>query len=1564
MNKVYRLQSYFVLPTLLSILWGLTTAFYVSISRAETATYTTAGTSTWQAPVGVTSVTVEAWGGGGAGGGATGNPAKGGGGAGGQYAKKVLTVVPGTNYTVIVGAGGIAGNGNGPAGGDSTFASTSVVAKGGAGGLVAATNNSGGNGGAGSSTGGTGTTVFAGGNGSNGVSTGTGGAGGGGAGSTGTGGNASGNTAGTGGTAGGGNGGAGLTSRGTGNSGATAGGGGGAGYATNGTDRNGGNGAAGQVVLNWVTLPPTVTTNAASALTTTGTTLNGTVSSNGASTTVTFDYGLNTSYGSSITATGSPLAAAATNSAVSAALAGLTCNTLYHFRAKGVNSGGTTNGSDATFTTSSCPATVVSSISTTSTNPTLANTAVLWTVVFSASVTGVDSSDFSLFQGSGTTGASISSVTGGGTTWTVTANTGTAVVGTLRLDLLDNDSIIGAGSIPLGGAGAGNGNFSGQSYTLMPATCTAGMLFCDDFERSVVVGGANTAGAVGTATGYGAWVVAPLAGACAGVTGNKGCAGIDSDIPPFSTASSPRANATRSMFTRWTNVTVTSPVISLVGKAGAQLSFWLRRGSDCFSEWPSNNTKGCNVTLTPFTPTSGEEFQVQYKNSAGTWVVIAQYPMDDAPGEIITPVIDLPDDAFHATFQFRFAQPGGSGSGATNGGAAGVRGYDYWHVDNVSLREIPSTTYTGPFCDTFEGDLSRWSMSGTGGARIGSTYFENGAHNMDLRWNTVSATTRATDLSTNSGNNTITFWVKRGTGTATTPNTLNSDYPETGKSLKVDYLNNAGTWTTLTTFLGGGTDGQIYSATATPATNSYTLPANAKWSGFKLRFSLLTGSGLFDQDYWHVDDVCVGSSVGATDLGITMTSSGSFTPSELVSYTMTVNNHGPIVEPGPITIIDTLPTGLTFVAGSVGWSCLATGQVVACTQNTSLAVNATTTLTLTAQINVGAPNSITNSATVSGQSNDTATANNTATKTDGFFVPSYVFTTGACTNGVTVGTGSCQLLTWSPQTSAKPSANVYITAVNASNVATQLSASSATTVGMQFGLSCHNPTTNAGIQASFSAASTALPLCTANGATPSGWTASDNQVFATGSPSVGPFNFNYADAGEVELYVRKTTATTQMGSSGNFVVKPVGLCLYSTDLANCAAADASCAKEKAAGDTFNLTLKAVAWQSNGDTDLCNGNATTPNFKLSAIDLTHTLVAPAAGAVGTISVDTIDFTSNGWASVNQTVSEVGVFTFTATPPAYLPTASNPAGETIAAASTGNFGRFYPHHFTTTVTPSNGSFTYSGQPFTTIVTAMNTAGVTTNNYAGAFARETTLTDANDASNNSAALGTFANAVIPATQFIDGVATLSTTAATIYKLSYTFNDKETAPLEVRIGSAPLKIRAVETSDTTITSSGYVEGLTPIRAGQLRLINVYGSELLPIKVDMRAEYFNGTRWLLNNIDSMTVIPTAGATTSGGISTNTCFLPNPRPASPTNAFCLASSPALTLANGTGSLFVFDQTTPLVGFTDLTINLATMPWLQGDWSGALPDTGYTMSPIARIRFGSPKAPYIYLRERY
>ncbi len=96
---------------------------------------------------------------------------------------------------------------------------------------------------------------------------------------------------------------------------------------------------------------PTVTTGAATSVTSTGATLNGTVNANNDSTAVTFEYGLTTAYGTTVTADQSPVTGIA-DTAISFNLSGLSTDTSYHYRVVGENNSGTSYGLDQDFTTS------------------------------------------------------------------------------------------------------------------------------------------------------------------------------------------------------------------------------------------------------------------------------------------------------------------------------------------------------------------------------------------------------------------------------------------------------------------------------------------------------------------------------------------------------------------------------------------------------------------------------------------------------------------------------------------------------------------------------------------------------------------------------------------------------------------------------------------------------------------------------------------------------------------------------------------------------------------------------------------------------------------------------------------------------------------------------------------------------------------------------------------------------------------------------------------------------------------------------------------------------------
>ncbi len=97
---------------------------------------------------------------------------------------------------------------------------------------------------------------------------------------------------------------------------------------------------------------PAATTLSATSVTSTSAVLNGTVNANGSSAVASFDYGLDTTYGTNVT--GSPVTVSGSaDTAVSMSLTGLMPATTYHFRAHAINSGELADGGDQTFTTSS-----------------------------------------------------------------------------------------------------------------------------------------------------------------------------------------------------------------------------------------------------------------------------------------------------------------------------------------------------------------------------------------------------------------------------------------------------------------------------------------------------------------------------------------------------------------------------------------------------------------------------------------------------------------------------------------------------------------------------------------------------------------------------------------------------------------------------------------------------------------------------------------------------------------------------------------------------------------------------------------------------------------------------------------------------------------------------------------------------------------------------------------------------------------------------------------------------------------------------------------------------------
>ncbi len=124
------------------------------------------------------------------------------------------------------------------------------------------------------------------------------------------------------------------------------------------------------------------------------------------------------------------------------------------------------------------------------------------------------------------------------------------------------------------------------------------------------------------------------------------------------------------------------------------------------------------------------------------------------------------------------------------------------------------------------------------------------------------------------------------------------------------------------------------------------------------------------------------------DLAIAKSHSGNAVIGKELPFTLTVTANevevdGTVVttgDPGPITVVDTLPAGLTFVSAvGDGWDCSAAGQVVTCTRAAGLALGASSDITLTTLVQSGAYPTVTNPATVGSPATDIDLTNNATT---------------------------------------------------------------------------------------------------------------------------------------------------------------------------------------------------------------------------------------------------------------------------------------------------------------------------------------------------------------------------------------------------------------------------------------------------------------------------------------------------------------------------------------------------------------------------------------------------------
>ncbi|AVZ79760.1 hypothetical protein C3497_10165 [Zoogloeaceae bacteirum Par-f-2] len=468
---------------------------------------------------------------------------------------------------------------------------------------------------------------------------------------------------------------------------------------------------------------------------------------------------------------------------------------------------------------------------------------------------------------------------------------------------------------------------------------------------------------------------------------------------------------------------------------------------------------------------------------------------------------------------------------------------------------------------------------------------------------------------------------------------------------------------------------------------------------------------------------------------------------------------------------------------------------------------------------------------------------------------------------------------------------------------------------------------------------------------------------------------HYNDAGKMRLnaHYQGTAANGDEGltlsGEDEFVVKPVGLCVKSAS-GQCEAGDHTCNKFKAAGEPFHLTVRAVAWESDSDEDLCTGNQTTPNYRQAGVELDSELVAPNDGHSGSVGVNSIDFEAAdaGQKTVAQSISEVGVFRFTATPPAgaYF-------GETVAGGVSAPIGRFTPSRLAVSEnTPlfehacAAGGFSYLGQPFgfltdpQIIVTGRNAANGVTQNYGGRFWR--LASSLAGRSYQNAAPGTNANLSVDQAgtagpwigkEDYDGKATVTVSGV---KLRYEKPANPEAPFDARVH---LDLTAADLTDEDgichdPDGDGDCDGFrlaniggTQLRWGRLEVERRHQHlETEPVTLPLRAKYFAGSRFVLNADDNCSALTDNGK----------LHLDNGSEPTQTDGNIIVGG-GITTLSGLGSFaggeLALQFSAPGLGnagFVDVTPQLeaAGLSWLRYDWDG---DGAHDDNPRGRASWG-------------
>ncbi|MBN2793149.1 MAG: DUF11 domain-containing protein [Desulfuromonadales bacterium] len=374
--------------------------------------------------------------------------------------------------------------------------------------------------------------------------------------------------------------------------------------------------------------------------------------------------------------------------------------------------------------------------------------------------------------------------------------------------------------------------------------------------------------------------------------------------------------------------------------------------------------------------------------------------------------------------------------------------------------------------------------------------------------------------------------------------------------------------------------------------------------------------------------------------------------------------------------------------------------------------------------------------------------------------------------------------------------------------------------------------------------------------------------------------FNYAGAAR-NVRVRATVgASAPACSSDNFAIRPQTFTVTSSDAGNTSLTGLPVV---AAGDLFSLSAAGVSGYDGTpqiDTSLVSGTPTAGTLTGSF---------PAANAVTGIATGVgFSYSEVGHFGLGQQAIYDATFTqvdtaknectsdFSNTLTGGMYGCSFGSAEIPIAIGSSGFGRFVPARFNVSAnspifTDACSGFSYLGQPFGYLVdpqltlTALNRAGNTTLNYGGSYWRmNSSLAGRSYANNVETTAATLATATTGSVSWSgtgnsDGIGSVAISGE---EISYS---KPTAPEGPFAADANLVFSTVDLTDADGACydpeddgvcNGYSVssiGGTELRYGRMLLQNTYGPETQPLTIPLQTEYFDGSAFIPNSLDSCT---------------------------------------------------------------------------------------------------------------